>query len=71
MKPQEIQKINQLYKQLDELQAENQQLRDSTTDADWTSLTDNVDQLKHMVSDVADTLKQLNDQLTPKTKRKR
>ena len=71
MKPEEIHKINQLYKQLDELQAENQQLRDSTTDADWTSLTDNVDQLKHMVSDMADTLKQLNDQLTPKTKRKR
>ena len=70
MKPDEIQKINQLYKQLDDLQAENHKLRSTTADTQWKQFAQDVDELKTMVSDMADLLQQPKTTIRKTTRKK-
>jgi ABC-type transporter Mla subunit MlaD len=73
MNPQEIQKVNQLYKQLDQVTQENEQLKANAATAGWDQIASDIDQVKQQVEqlvqasgDILDTL----DKSTSKTRKK-
>jgi hypothetical protein len=73
MNPKEIEKINQLYKQLDQVTQENEQLKANAASAGWNQLASDIDQVKQQVDqlvqasgDILDTL----DKSTSKTRKK-
>ena len=73
MNPQEIQKVNQLYKQLDQVTQENEQLKANAATSGWDQIASDIDQVKQQVEqlvqasgDILDTL----DKSTSKTRKK-
>jgi uncharacterized coiled-coil DUF342 family protein len=71
MNPQEIQKINQLYKQLDQVTQENEQLKANATQAGWDQIAEDIDLVKQQIQQLITTTSDIHDNLNSGKSRKK
>ena len=71
MNPQEIQKINQLYKQLDQVTQENQRLKADATQAGWSQISEDIDLVKQQIDQLIQTTGDIQTNLNTKQTRKK
>lgn len=69
MKDWEVEKVNELYKQLDALSQENAELKRSDRARDWSPLSDKIDGLSAKLDDMVKLVEELGGK--PKTTRKK
>lgn len=68
MNPQEIKKVNQLYKQLDQITRENEQLK-AATQPGWDQVASDIDQVKQQVDQLVKVTGDIQSTLS-KTRKK-